>query len=245
MIIDLLFAAILIVFLIIGFCRGASKTILSVLSVVGAAVLSFLLSHFLAELIADSFIRTSIVDNVSNALRDSFAGDCALAAAAVLASLPGYALTAMNYFGVSNSNVESYCADAIASGTENVAEVIADAVMPTVTGAVATVLGILLFIVLIFVFHRLANLLSRFFRLPLIRTLDKLLGAIGGTVEGIVTILILVVLINLIIPIISAEWVTDFESYVNSSHTVSLINSGEISSWIQLFIYNVEKLVNI
>lgn len=244
MVYDILFLGVVVFFAVIGFRRGAAKTLLSILSLIVAAVASMLLSRMFSQFIFDAFIRQSIIDNINTAISDSVIGDAATSAAAVVAALPRFALSAMSYFGAFDGSFENYCADVLTLSDADPAATITEAVMPSITGAISTILGIILFVVLLFLLRKLSNLIAKIFKLPLLRTVNSFVGGIIGILEGVAAVCVLAALVKLILPLFSADFASAGEQYIENSYIFSLIYSGKLTSWIQLFVYNVGKLMN-
>ncbi|MFR1434667.1 MAG: CvpA family protein [Acutalibacteraceae bacterium] len=82
------------------------------------------------------------------------------------------------------------------------ADAVADALVNNVFRPVGVLLirmvsFLLLFIVLMIIAHFLANLISKVFRLPLLRQADGLLGALLGAVEGVILGLVAVTVMQM------------------------------------------------
>lgn len=242
MIYDLVILVILIVFLIRGIRRGAAKTLLSALALVSSAVLSIAFSGFLSQFIFDLFIRTSLESKITQVLVSSAVNSVAQTASDVVAAIPAFVISAMAFFGLPQNNFEVFCAQAVSEKGELAAGSITEAVEPAITGVISTILCIILFIVLSLLLSKLAKVISKVFRLPLIRVVDSIFGAVLGLCEGFITVTLILMLFNLLLPLFPAQWTFLSQEYIDTSYVFRAIYNGEIISWVQQFTYSAHKL---
>ncbi|MBQ2943478.1 MAG: CvpA family protein [Ruminococcus sp.] len=239
MIFDLVFLAILIVFLIYGIRKGAAKTLLSLVALVLAAVLSIVLSRCISQWISDFFIRGWLVNRISSVIEATALEPVANTVSEIVSSVPQVIISVLAFKGMSSVGFETSCTEALSDEAYPAEQSIADLIMPAITGVIGAVLGIILFIVLTILLSGLAKALSKVFRLPLIRVLDSLFGAVLGIAEGILLVTVILVLLNLLIPMLPIS----VSEYINTSYVFEGFNSGELLNLIQQYIYPVKELV--
>lgn len=239
MLYDILLIGIVALSVIVGYKKGAAKTILSMAAIIVAVVLSVIVSRMLSTVIYDAFFKESLQNKVESALENGVVGSVADTTVDVVSALPGLIVGAMSYFGMPQSAFEDYCCDAISQQETAAAVVITEKLSPVVTGLIALVLSIVLFIGLYFLLRLLIKPVSKIFKLPIIRKPDSFLGGLIGFVKGIVWILVFATLIKLIIPFIPSQWSFLSEDAIEKSYIFSYVYSGGLLSNIKQFVFRI------
>ena len=217
---DILVIAILIISVIIGYNRGAAKTVVSLLGFILSFVVAVFLGDFLSEFIYDSYIRQAIINSVSTSVENSGAEGL------VTTSLPPFVsfsmmLTGFDYEQALQATVNNL-PDAIAAGFEV-------AIKPIVVSVLTFVLTAIVFIILYFVFRMFFGAILKFmFSLPILRGLNKTLGAVFSLLSGLILISFLAFLLNVIMPYIESipYWLS--ESTIYNSYIFYHFYSGNI-----------------
>lgn len=235
MIFDIISLIIIVIFAIIGVKTGAARAVCRLLSVVCSLLLAVFLSHFLAELVYNAFIKQTIIDNVSSVVNDAALTTTADKAAELLASFPSVLTNSLSYFGVTQASVASMFDSSAVSGIEGL-------IMTPVVGVISIVFFVILFILLLFVLRKVFSGISRIFRLPLIRVVDSILGFVLGIVEGALAVYLLALVIKLVIPLTGGDLFIFNEAYVADSLLFSLFYFGGLSSLVQSFIYSFSNI---
>ena len=235
MILDIFCLIIVVVFAIIGIKTGAAKVVFRLLSVVCSFVLSLFLSHFLAELVYNAFIKQTITDNISKVVNDTALGTAQQKASELLGSLPALLANSLEYFRISEAKVTDMFNTSAVSGIEG-------AVMTPIVGVVSFVIFVILFLIFVFVFKKLFGVIAKIFRLPFIRVVDSLLGLVLGILEGILAIYIFAFALKIIIPLTSGNAFIINEAYISESFVFSLFYFGGINSFVQSFIYSFSNI---
>jgi len=235
MILDIISLIIIVVFAIIGVKTGAAKVVFRLLSVVCAFLLSVFLSHFLAELVYNVFIKQTITENISKVVNDSTLNTTAEKATQLLSSFPLVLTNTLAYFGVTEDSVSKMFDTSAVSGIENV-------VMTPVVGVVSIIFFVILFILLLFVLKKVFGGISRIFRLPLVRVVDSAFGFVLGLLEGVFAVYIFAFILKLVIPLTGGELFVFNESYVADSLFFSLFYFGGLNTLVQGFIYSFNNI---
>lgn len=234
MIYDIVSLIVIVVFAIIGAKKGAAKVFFNLLSYVAAFVASVLLSHFLAEIVYNAFLKQTITDNITSVINDASVTTASEKAAEFLSTLPAFFANAFSYFGTSADSFTAMFTDSAVSGIEAV-------VMTPIVGIISLILFIILFAVLLFVFKKLFGAIAKLFRLPLINVADTIVGLVFGILEGILAVYIMAFLIRLIIPLTGGDVLFFNETYVADSVFFSLFYFGGLSTVVQGFVYSISN----
>ena len=234
MILDIITLILIVVFAIIGAKKGAAKVFFNLLSYVAAFLFSIFLSHFLAELVYNTFLKQTITDNITNVMNDSGLATATEKASDFLSALPAFFANAFSYFGVSEDSFSAMFTDSAVSGIEG-------AVMTPVVGVTSLILFIILFVVLLFVFKKIFGAIAKIFRLPLINIADTVVGLVLGILEGILAVYLLALLLKLIIPLTGGNILFLNETYIADSVLFSFFYFGGLSSVLQGFLYSISN----
>lgn len=229
---DILSLIIIVIFAIIGVKNGAAKVVCRILSVAAAFVLAVFLSHFLAELVYNTFIKQTITESINSAVINSYSGSAAEKAVELLSNLPVLLSNVLAYFGVSEASVAAM----LSSSASNALEA---AVMTPVVGIISVIFFIILFIAFRFLLNKVFSAVAKVFRLPVIRVLDSFLGVVFGVVEGFLLLWVFALVLRLVIPLTNGSFFVFSESYLADSVFFSLLYFGDISELVQGFIYKL------
>lgn len=235
MILDIISLIIIVIFAIIGVKTGAAKVVCRLLSVVCSLLLAVFLSHFLAELVYNAFIKQTIIDNISKVMNDTALTTTADKATELLATFPAVFTNSLSYFGVTEAKVTSMFDDSAVSSIEEL-------IMTPVVGVISIIFFVILFVLLLFLLKKVFGGISKIFRLPLIRVVDSVIGFVLGLVEGALAVYLLALVLKLIIPLIGGDLFILNEAYVSDSIFFSLFYFGGLSSLVQGFIYSFSNI---
>lgn len=197
MILDVIILAFFLLFVIIGYKRGAAKTLLSVVCI-GAAV--FLASAFgsdVSNLIYDGFFKESIVESVNAATAQS--GEAVTESA--VNGLPDYVYSALSHFGIEKEALLKEADSGVTGLQSTVCSAVEEAVRPVIISIISFFTVIILFLLLMIAFKLLSKLILKLFELPGLNFINRLSGGVLGLAEGVVFVYLLVVLIKLFVPL--------------------------------------------
>lgn len=239
MLYDIFLIGIIALSVIVGYKKGAAKTILSAAAILLSLAISVIVSRLLSTVIYDAFFKESLQGKVEAALQNSVVGSVADKTVDVLSALPSMIVGAMSYFGLSQPAFESYCQDALSQQGRAASVVITEKLSPVVTGLIALVLSVVLFIVLYFFLRLLIKPVSKIFKLPIIRKPDSFFGGVIGFAKGIVWVLIFAVLLKLVIPFVPASLSFLSEESIEKSFLFSYVYDGRLLGGIKQFIYRI------
>lgn len=241
MIYDIILAAILALFIIIGVRKGAAKSLsgllVSFVSYVGATFLGKLISVKFYQMVLQPTIYNTVVNNVTSFSSEEL----------------NNRINSLEFgwldFNIGKFNIADGLKDKIGDyvrGQISIDDLATSAGNTTLNVVEPIIVGILTFFITIFLFFILFVLLRKFvvplllkvFKLPVIRQLDVALGVVVGIVEAFLVISMLGYLLSQLIPQISTEEYLLQESTINKSFIFKHFYSGNIfstfASWLKL-----------
>lgn len=221
MVLDFLVIVLFIIFIIVGWKKGAARTLLKLVSSFASYIIAAYLGNYLAQLIYDNYISKSIIDSISGAISQSGAvntlnTDSLPLIAKLAVNLSGYDVTTALGNAVSNAP------SAIASGVES-------AISPIVTSFVSFFLTVILIVVISFIMKMtVVNLLAKIFNLPLVGFVNRIFGAVVGFVCAFLLVTFLAYLMHIIIPNIEHMPYVFSESEIYNSYIFYHFYNGNI-----------------
>lgn len=188
---------IVVIFAAIGAFRGIARTVLNIVGVAVNAALSYLIATPLAQGIYDTFLKQSIITQTQQIIAENgvnFVVD------SVTNALPDWLSGAI---GITNSITGQDLAE-IAKGYElsdtqtlSMAESIEQAVGQVAVSVLSILLVIVLFFIIMIFIKLLIRLILKATNYPVLKTLDRVLGAVLGTVEGCGIVILICLLFNI------------------------------------------------
>lgn len=186
MVSDLITAAVIILFAIIGWHRGIARSLLNLAAVAASAMCAKAASAWLSSWIYQSFIKQTVTDNLERLISENgvvYAVQNCFEAVPNLIKNP--ALLVSGLFGADSGDL-SRRVFVEGSQTKTLAAAIEEPLGSLATGVLSIMLFFLLFIVFAVVAKLLARAALTFFEIPVLKGVNKFLGLILGAVEGIV-----------------------------------------------------------
>lgn len=188
-VLDIVIALILVVFAVRGAKRGFVLTLAGLVTYIIALLGAMLVTHLFAQTVATKFIAPMVGDKIVPAISE--AGD-ALGLEDVVAF--GVRLGDLPAFGEIDMNVEH----AVGAATQS----IVDALSLSIARCIVSVIS---FVVILIILKIVAHAIDLVFRLPVLGTLNNLLGLIAGIVTGVVLVLLLVAVLSMFTGLIPQE----------------------------------------
>lgn len=197
LIIDLAFVALLVVNVLDGRKKGFVKMILSF----AAAVLSWLIaaefSQPLAEWANEAFVHGWISGSIENAIADSLGNGTN----ALIEAIPDYIANAAETAGISVQSLAQQLGSSVDSA--QAAEKIYTAVESAfVVPAIRIVAFFIVFAVAQRILAILIGIVNKFFKLPVIKGINRILGCFAGALKGAVIMSVICILLSLVIMIL-------------------------------------------
>lgn len=184
-IIDIALITVILVFLIVGIKRGFIKELVSLIGFVVAFVVALFLSGIGSSFVYDTFVDGFVKDKVSSAVMQSIDNEVD----GVLVSIPDYFINAAEATG---TDIEGVVKSNIGASVEETANSVAatvskDVAKPVIGALIRVILFIIIFIIVKILIDWIGRALDLVSRLPVIHSLNRVLGAVIGTARGVVT----------------------------------------------------------
>ncbi|MBE6823758.1 MAG: hypothetical protein E7513_00240 [Ruminococcaceae bacterium] len=220
MIYDVIFIVIILISLFVGYKRGAARMLVSLLGTVTSFLLSVFLGDYLSKLIYDSHIAPSIIDSITQSLAIPSVGETD-----VFDSLPTFVRFTLSFTDFEYSDAVS----AVEHIPHNLAENFEKTIAPIVIAVLSMILTALAFTVSIFLFRL---VFKRFFiavfNIPVIKTVNKLVGALCSLVAGLLFVSFIAFLLHLVMPYLKNVPYIFSESTIYNSYIFYHFYSGNI-----------------
>lgn len=181
-----------ILFIFIGYRRGAAVTLLNLVAVIVASALSNFLSHAAAQAIYANFMRAAVVDKIQGFITQS---GSQFAAENSLKALPDSISGALNFFAKLCGTTTERIQGRLVPSTQQTSQLVSSIEKPLediCVFFVGLLLSVVFFIILLIIFKLLIKVILGVFELPVIRTVNRVFGALLGALEGVVIIFCLV-----------------------------------------------------
>ncbi len=190
-------AAIVLIFILIGAFRGIIRTLLNLIGLALNGFLSYFIAGPLAQGLYDSFFRQALTERIREAIAQngvSFAVDSAVSA------MPDWLANAVGLSEkLSGQNLEQLAKGVVLSDDQTLAMAQAvERVLAPVAVALLTIITVfVLFTLIMIIIKIIIRLIIKALDGSVLRTADRVLGAIVGGVEGAVIVLFLCALLNI------------------------------------------------
>ena len=179
-------------FIFLGFKNGVAKSLISFIGAVFSLVFSIYVSSMASEVIYSNFIEKNLTSSISQTISDkNFKSED------VFNNVPHFVSNSLKIYNVKNEKVTSI----LKSSAADKAKAISDLFSPAIKGVIRNVLSILFFLLLMVFMGTICKNLSYVFKLPILRQIDGLLGAIFGAFKGYVVIVILMMFLKMVLPV--------------------------------------------
>lgn len=196
LLIDLAFVALIIISVFDGRRKGFVKMILSF----AATVLSWLIASELSQPLAlwanESFVHGWISGSIENAIADSLGSGTN----ALIEAIPDYIANAAEIAGISVQSLAQQLSGSVDSAQA------AEKIYTAVEGAfVIPAIRIVAFFIVYAITERILALgigiINKFFKLPIIKSFNKLLGGAAGALKGILVVAVISLVFSLFVMI--------------------------------------------
>lgn len=198
MIASIVIILLFVLFIFIGYRRGAAVTLLNLVAVIIASALTGFLSNAAAQAVYTNFMRASVVEKLQGFITQSggqFAAENSLKA------LPDSISAPLDFLAKLCGTTTRQIQGRLVTSTQQTAELVNTIEKPLgeiCVFFIGMLFSVIFFIILMIVFKLLIRAILGVFELPVIRTVNRVFGALVGALEGIVIIFCLVNVIYVI-----------------------------------------------
>lgn len=210
--------------IVVSAAKGFVKSVLGMLAMIAAFVIAYQLSAVLAPVIYDRFISERVYETIKEKLVDSSgAGAAARQAAAVFASIPAAVLNMAGTIGIDTAGIAQKVNELDNQGANIAAELEKSVAAPIITAVAHAVLFVVILALSYILLMIAVKLIDKFFKLPLLKTANKLLGGILGAFKGVILVFLLCVILEIVAGAGKNSFATDA---VASSKIIAFLNEN-------------------
>ncbi len=214
--VDLILAVAVLAFTVMGAAKGFVKTVLSFAAVIVAAILARTLMPSFAEQIYSAFIHERLVETIAEKL--------GAAANDIGAALPESVRLLAAAFGLDINAIISQMGSSL--DLNGMAEYLTvNIAQPVVMIFVRALTAVAIFFVLMAIFRVAIRIINRIFKLPVLKTANKGLGAVLGFFKGIAVVMLVG---NIIFAFAGLSANPAIQQAVDNSHIVKLVCEVDI-----------------
>ena len=178
--------------LLLGYRRGFVRTIVKLVGCVMALVLAATLSQTVSRLLFDQFMRDKIQTSVATQVSAAEGESLQKTVENAVKTLPESVQQVLDHAGWVDNAIAHIGDSGVAQPQDVARSIVTYIVEPVVTSLLSILVFLVLFVLFMIAVSLLARLVGGFLKLPGLRQVDGILGAVLGTVEGVVLALVLV-----------------------------------------------------
>ena len=228
LVIDIILVAVFALFVYTAMKKGFMLSLLEFLAVIISFVLAYSLSPVVAEAAYDGFVEKQLVESVEDKIDENFSlEETGEQAEQLLDAIPDYMVAFAESFGISVNDIKHDLAKEDLSNENLATELVENIAQPIAIGALTVVSFLILAVVLQIILKVLARLISGVFKLPVIGSANKILGAILGACKGIVV----VIFICTVLTVVFSSGDNEIADAVNDSLVINALD--EINPFIK------------
>lgn len=221
-ILDVILITILAAFIFTAAKKGFMLTLLELIAVIVALALSYQFSPVVAQAAYDNILEESLVETVEAQLDQTLNISSTTAQAeVVLEAIPDFMASFASSVGVDVEELVNAMGSYSFSYENLATELVGRVAQPIAVGALTVIFFLLISAVLIFALKWIAKLLSKLFKLPLIGTVNKVLGGVLGACKGVLVIVFVCTFLELIF----ANGESEISNAVNNSYVIGLLDN--------------------
>lgn len=187
-----------VIFALVGAKKGFVKACADFIGAFAAMIAAGILSAPAAEWVYNTFFHDALMEKIASAVTGLEAAE---AVQTVFAEFPAVIQRGLAAIGITEGNVTAQ----VQGGVLDIAEGIAMAISPMLIGFVRVLAMVVLFILLLVVIRALVSLLTGLFDLPVLRSVNGLLGAVFGVLLAVVTIWVVLACVQAFMPLLGTK----------------------------------------
>lgn len=213
LILDIALVAIIILVIGTSAKRGFAVSIMEFIGTVVATIASAFLGSLVSTLIYNQFIKNSIINDVTLALRD-IQGPNGISGS-IFDRLPGYVQNCLNADGVDGSNLLDRVPSATNSETLPLA--VEEYIRSIITSFITVIAMVIIFVILMVIVIAVSKKLGKVFKMPAKSNVYKVLGGVFGALKAMLFLMILTLFFDSLAMIMPTEAAMGFNTAVEQS----------------------------
>lgn len=195
---DVCLIVLAVIFVIAGFYRGVVKSLVELAGTLASVLAAVMLASMIAPAIFTVFVRPYLVENINTSIMSTIGQDAAAQIQGVMEALPKFIANSLSGYGLTSDQIGT----AMADSSDQAASAVVDLVAPVVTDLIKTILMLVIFLILMILVGLAARAIDRVFRLPVLRQLNAVLGAVFGVLKCAIFIMIVCAGLRIVIPML-------------------------------------------
>ena len=220
--IDIILVVIFASFVLTAVKKGFILSLLEFAAVILALVLAYYFSPKVAETAYDGFVKEATIKTIETQIEENVSlQETTTQTQLLLESIPDYMVSVADFMGVSVDDIKQSVASSKLTSENIATELVEKIAQPIIIGALTALSFVVLAIVLLFVLKFLAQIIAKIFKIPVIKTVNNLLGGILGACKGFAVVLF----ICTILTVFFASGDNELAAAVNDSVVVNLIDN--------------------
>jgi uncharacterized membrane protein required for colicin V production len=221
-ILDVILLTVFVAFVFTAAKKGFMLSLLELIAVIVALTLSYQFSPVVAQAAYDNIVEEKLVLTVETEIDENLNISSSTAQAEmVLDSMPGFMVSFASSMGIELEEVKAKITSETFSAENLATELVDKIAQPIVVTALTAISFLLLSAVLLFALKWIAQLLAKIFKLPLIGTVNKVLGGVLGACKGVMVI----IFISTILKVLFLGGDNEISTAVNGSYVVGLLDN--------------------
>lgn len=224
-----------------GYRRGFVVSVIYLVGCAAAALVALTLSKPLATSVYDMFLSNKVEQTVSAQISSSNTKDVASltnSVAQVMKDLPGPVSNFMSTSGYTPEKIAGSLSGSVSSSSTDLSNKIVNTVVrPVSISLLQALCYVILFFVVMILVRIVASTVNHVFRLPLLRQINGVLGAVLGAAQGVLYVFLAVTVISMIAASSAGDGkiTQDVMDHTVIVHAVQNINPAT-NAWYSLFI---------
>ncbi len=197
--VDILLLVTFFTMIAVGVTKGFVKSVLGMVAMIAAFAIAYQLSAVLAPVIYDRFISQRVFETINEKLVDaSGAGAAARQTAAVFAAIPEAVLSMAASIGIDTGGILQKVSALDNQGANIATELEQSIAAPIITAVAHAILFIIVLVLSYILLMVVVKLIDKFFKLPLLKTANRLLGGVLGAFKGVIVVFLLCVILEVV-----------------------------------------------
>lgn len=203
---DLILLALFIFIVFRSYRRGFVRTVVELVGYVLVCVLAFACTGPLSSWAFDTFMEEPVTRSAASAIQTQVGDSAAEAAGSFWSQLPGFVTQGAADFGITEEGLASALQQGL-DGSDGMARAVTNYVArPILTGLTQVVLILFIFLLGMLLVRILARMVNRLFQLPVIGTVNRVLGGVLGLAKAALLILLLCWLIGAVAAVAGGDF---------------------------------------
>ncbi len=221
-ILDVILLTVFAAFIFTAAKKGFMQSLLELIAVIVALALSYQFSPVVAQAAYDNIVEENLIETVEMQIDEGLnMTSSAVQAEVLFEAIPDFMVSFASSVGIDLEDVKTKITSEALSAENIATELVTKVAQPIVVAALTALAFLLLSAILLFALRWVAQILAKLFKLPLVGTVNKVLGGVLGACKGVMVIIFVSTLLKLIF----AGGDTEFAAMVNGSYVVGLLDN--------------------